>query len=188
MAQALLGGVTVLTGLHPATVSAHFLLSIAIVGGCAALVMRASDAGDGPPVLLVRREVRVLTWVLIATTAALTIVGTLVTGSGPYSGDAASENRYSFDPRVVSWLHADIVVLFLGLLVGLIVAMHVSDAPTAARKAALHLLYASVLQGVLGYVQYFTGEPVGLVLIHLALSTVVWAGALFLLRPQRTRS
>ena len=188
VAQAVIGGVTVLVGLHPVFVSLHFLASMAIVAGCVALVTRATDTGDGRPELLVRREIRVMTWVLIATTALLVFIGTLVTGSGPYSGDAAHENRYSFDPRTLSWLHADLVLLFIGLTVGLILALSVTDAPKRATKAAWHLLGAAVLQGVLGYVQYFTGEPVVLVATHLLLSTVVWVGALFLLRPQRVRA
>lgn len=188
VAQAVIGGITVLVGLHPVFVSLHFLASMAIIAGCVALVTRAADAGDGAPQWLVRREIRVTTWVLIAVTGVLVFIGTLVTGSGPYSGDAATENRYSFDPRTMSWLHADVVLLFIGLTVGLILALHVTDAPERARKAAWHLLALAVLQGVLGYVQYFTGEPVALVAIHLALSTVVWAGALFLLKPQRVRA
>lgn len=187
VAQAVLGGITVLTGLHPATVSAHFLLSIVIVAGCAALVVRAADEGDGAPVWLVRREIRILSWLLIAVTAVMVFLGVLVTGSGPYSGDAAAENRYSFDPRMVSWLHADSVLLFLGLTVGLLIALYVSDAPRRAIKSVWVLLVVSAVQGALGYVQYFTGEPVVLVAVHVLGAVIVWTLALLILAPQRTR-
>ena len=116
-AQAVLGGVTVLTGLHPATVSAHFLLSMVIVAGNVALVVRASDPGDRPIVVLVPSPVRALAWALVAVTSVVVFLGVLVTGSGPHSGDAESENRLFFDPRTISWLHADVVLLFLGLTV-----------------------------------------------------------------------
>ena len=187
VAQAVLGGVTVLTGLHPATVAAHFLLSMAIIAGCTALVVRSGDPGDRPVVLLVRREIRWLTWALVAVSAAVVFVGTIVTGSGPHSGDADAENRFSFDPRTVAWLHADLVLLFLGMLIGLLVALHVTDAPGRARRAAWVLLVVAVAQGVVGYTQYFTGLPIAAVTVHVVGAVVTWVLALLLLAPQRTR-
>ena len=77
VAQAVLGGITVLTGLNPVTVSLHFLLSMGLVAGVVALVARSADAGDGPPQVLVRKEIRALTWMLVAVTAAVVILGTL---------------------------------------------------------------------------------------------------------------
>lgn len=186
-AQAVLGGVTVLTGLHPATVAAHFLVSMVIIAGCTALVVRSGDPGDQPVVMHVRREVRWLTWALVAVSAAVVTVGTIVTGSGPHSGDAEAENRFSFDPRTVAWLHADLVLLFLGLLVGLLVALHVTDAPRAARRAAWLLLVVAIAQGIVGYTQYFTGLPVVSVAIHVVGAVVTWVLTLLLLAPQRTR-
>jgi cytochrome c oxidase assembly protein subunit 15 len=158
-----------------------------IIAGCTALVVRSGDPGDQPVVLLVRREVRWLTWALIAVSAAVVTVGTIVTGSGPHSGDAEAENRFSFDPRTVAWLHADLVLLFLGLLIGLLVALHVTDAPSAARRAAWLLLIVAIAQGVVGYTQYFTGLPVVTVAIHVVGAVVTWVLTLLLLAPQRTR-
>ena len=186
-AQAVLGGITVLTGLHPATVAAHFLVSIAIIAGCTALVVRSGDPGDHPVTLLVRPAIRWLTWALVAVSAAVVVVGTIVTGSGPHSGDADAENRFSFDPRTVAWLHADLVLLFLGLLVGLIVALHVTDAPRRARQAAWLLLAVAIAQGIVGYTQYFTGLPVAAVTVHVIGAVVTWVLTLLLLAPQRTR-
>ena len=185
--QAALGGVTVLTGLHPATVAAHFLVSIAIIAGCTALVVRSGDPGDQPVRLLVRREIRWLTWALIAVSAAVVVVGTIVTGSGPHSGDADAENRFSFDPRTVAWLHADLVLLFLGMLIGLLVALHVTDAPPRARRAGWLLLTVALAQGAIGYTQYFTGLPVITVTVHVIGAVVIWVLTLLLLAPQRTR-
>jgi cytochrome c oxidase assembly protein subunit 15 len=186
-AQAVLGGVTVLTGLHPATVSAHFLLSMAIIAGVVALVVRAGDPGDRPLRPLAPRPVTVLAWVLVAVSAAVVLMGAVVTGSGPYSGDAASENRYSFDPRTVSWLHADVVLLFIGLVVGLIVALAVLRGPAAAQRRTWLLLAVAIMQGALGYTQYFAGEPVALVALHVSGATVMWAVVLFIPSTLRTR-
>ncbi len=134
VAQAVLGGITVLTGLHPATVAAHFLLSMAIIAGVTALVVRSGDSGDRPITWLAPRPVRVLAWLLVATSALVVFLGVLVTGSGPHSGDDSAE-RLGLDPRTISWLHADVVLLFLGLTVGLLVALE-RPAWTAARPDA----------------------------------------------------
>src|SRR5207249_3718346 len=85
-AQAVLGGVSVLTGLNPYVVAGHFLLSMPLVAAALATYERAADAGDGPPLPVVRREVRSLAYVLVAVASVVLVIGTLVTGSGPHSG------------------------------------------------------------------------------------------------------
>jgi cytochrome c oxidase assembly protein subunit 15 len=187
LAQALLGGVTVLTGLNPVTVSFHFLLSMVIVAGNVALVVRASDPGDQPITALVPPLVSRLAWALVAVSAILVILGVLVTGSGPHSGDARSENRFSFDPRTISWIHADAVLLFLGLCVGLLVVLIVIDAPKAAVRRTWLLLVIAGTQGALGYVQYFAGLPGVLVAIHVLGSGLVWITVLFIPSALRQR-
>jgi heme a synthase len=186
-AQAILGGITVLTGLHPLTVSAHFLVSMVIVAGCVALVSRSRDAGDRPILLLVRREVRLLTWALVAVSAAVVFLGVLVTGSGPHSGDAQAEHRFGFDPRTVAWLHADVVLFFLGLLVALLLALRLTDAPRPARRAALVVLAVALAQGSIGYLQYFTGLPILLVGLHVLGAVGLWVAVLLVPATQRSR-
>jgi len=184
--QAVLGGITVLTGLHPLTVGAHFLVSMAIIAGVMALVSRSADAGDQPVTWLVATPVRVLTWLLVAVTAVVVILGVLVTGSGPHSGDAMAE-RLALDPRTVSWLHADVVLLFLGLLIGLLVATALVKAPARLSKRAWLLLGIALTQGLIGYTQYFTGLPELLVIIHVLGAVLVWIAVLALLPALRTR-
>ena len=185
--QAVLGGITVLTGLHPTTVAAHFLVSMAIVAGCVALVTRSGDIGDRPLVLQVRREIRWLTWGLIAVAGLVVLLGVIVTGSGPHSGDADAENRFSFDPRTVAWLHADVVLFFLGLLLALLLALHLTDAPKRGRRAAVIVLIVALVQGLVGYVQYFTGLPIVIVIVHVLGAVVLWVAVLLLPGSQRTR-
>lgn len=187
VAQAVLGGITVLTGLHPATVSAHFLLSMVIVAGNVALVVRSADSGDRPITHLVPQAVSGLAWALVAVSAAVVFLGVLVTGSGPHSGDASSENRFFFDPRTISWLHADVVLLFLGLTIGLLVALTVVHAPGPALRRTWLLLIIAGTQGALGYVQYFTDLPVVLVTIHVLGAGLVWIAVLFIPAALRTR-
>jgi cytochrome c oxidase assembly protein subunit 15 len=187
VAQAVLGGITVLSGLSPVTVSSHFLLSMVIVAGCVALVVRSGDPGDQPITYLVQPLVRRLAWALVAVSAVLVLLGVLTTGSGPHSGDANAETRFSFDPRTISWLHADVVLLFVGLSVGLLIVLIVSQAP---RRAVFHtalLLGIAIAQGLLGYLQYFTGLPVVLVTLHVLGSGLVWILVLFIPSTLRQR-
>ncbi len=186
-AQAVIGGVTVLTGLSPYSVSAHFVASMAIVAGTVALVVRAGDPGDRPVHRLVPRPVGILAWALVAVSALLVLLGVVVTGSGPHSGDASAEHRYPFDPRTVAWLHADVVLLFVGLLVGLLVALAVVRAPRRAVFRTWLLLLIAAGQGLLGYAQYFAGLPELLVMIHVLGATLVWVAVLFVPPALRTR-
>lgn len=166
VAQAVLGGVTVLTHLHPATVASHFLLSMLIVMLSALLVQRAGE-GDAAPTPLVRGEVSLLARVTAGVGAVVLALGTVVTGSGPHSGDAAHPTRFGFDPRSVSWLHADAVMLFLGLVVAVLVAVRLTTAEAGPRRAWTAVLVVTLAQGLVGYTQYFTGLPEAVVAVHM---------------------
>lgn len=187
LAQAVIGGITVLTQLSPFTVSVHFLVSMVLVAASTLLLLRALE-GDGPPRLLVHPAVRLLAVGLAAVTALVLAVGTVVTGAGPHSGDAEEPARYALDPRTVSWLHADLVLLLVGLLVGLLVALHVSPAPAVAKRRGWWVLGVVVLQGLVGYVQYATALPVPLVALHMlgACLLVVAVTALWTSLRERT--
>ncbi|MDT0277796.1 COX15/CtaA family protein [Blastococcus goldschmidtiae] len=177
-AQAALGGVTVLTGLNPWTVAAHFLVSAVLVALATTLWLRSREPGVGRPLL--RRPFVLLVWGIAATTAVVLAIGTVVTGSGPHSGDVpddpdAAPVRMGFDPELVSQLHADAVFLLLGLTIALLVALHATDAPDRVRRAARDLLVVQLAQGVVGYVQYFTELPVALVLLHMLGAVLITA-------------
>ncbi|MGD9955076.1 MAG: heme A synthase [Candidatus Nanopelagicales bacterium] len=186
VAQAVLGGITVLTGLNPLVVGSHFLLSMVIVLLCTMLVHRAAEYADEPVVEAVRREIRIGVHALTFVMAVVVVLGVLVTASGPHAGDAETP-RLGLDPQLISWLHADVVFLALGLLAGLIVALRASRADTydVAHDAVVVLLLMLAQAGV-GYVQYFTGLPWVLVAVHLLGSVLVWwATARLLLRTRR---
>ncbi len=164
--QAVLGGITVLTHLSPATVAAHFLVSALIVVASTVLLVRAQQ-GDGLARPVVRSELVLMGWALAALTAIVVVLGTVVTGSGPHSGDADSPARLGLDPRAMSWLHSDSVLVWFGLLLALLVALRLTDGPRAARRAAVVTLVVGLGQGVIGYVQYATGLPVVAVALHM---------------------
>jgi cytochrome c oxidase assembly protein subunit 15 len=102
------------------------------------------------------------------------VLGTVVTGSGPHSGDPEA-GRTGFDPELVSQLHADVVFLLLGLTVALLVALAATDAPDRLRRAARDLLLVQLAQGLVGYVQYFTDLPIALVLLHMLGAVLITA-------------
>jgi cytochrome c oxidase assembly protein subunit 15 len=188
VAQAVLGGITVLMGLHPLTVAAHFLVSMALIAAAFVLYARGNEAGDGAAVPTVRRELRLVAAVQVAMALAVLTLGTVVTGSGPHSGDADVVVRFQVDPRVVSWLHADVVIAFVGLTVAFWLGARLTAAPVRAQRAALLLLAACVLQGAIGYAQYFSGLPVALVALHMLGACLIWIATLWLLLSTRARA
>jgi len=172
LAQAVIGGITVRVELAPGYVMTHFLVSMLLVTASTILWRRGREA-SGPRVSRVRREVRGGTWLAAVLLYGVVVVGTVVTGSGPHSGDADEPARFGLDPQAVSWLHADLVMAYVGLLVGLVVALRATAAPAAARRASVQLLAATLLQGVVGYTQYFTGLPWALVAIHMGMACLL---------------
>lgn len=163
-AQALIGGVTVLTDLNPWVVSFHLLCSLAIIG-LAVLFLRRLD-GPTPAEPSGPRAVLGLAWAMFAVGWVVLYVGTVVTGSGPHAGDADAP-RNGLDPLQVSQLHADVVFLFVGLAVGLAFALAAVAASEEAVRSVRVLLALLVAQGAIGFVQYFTDLPVLLVGLHM---------------------
>jgi cytochrome c oxidase assembly protein subunit 15 len=184
-AQAVLGGITVHTKLNPWTVMAHFLLSMVLIGTAVVLHRRVQE-GDAPLRSLVRAPLRQLSAALLALTAATLVVGTVVTGSGPHSGDAAAA-RTGFDPAAVSQLHADLVFLLVGATVGMWFALRATGGPSAAVRAAGVLLAVELAQGVVGFVQYFTHLPIAVVAVHLAGACATLVAAVRVVLATRAR-
>jgi cytochrome c oxidase assembly protein subunit 15 len=182
LAQAVLGGITVLTGLNPWTVSAHFLVSMGLIYAAYALWQRSRE-GDGPRRYLVPGSLVWLARSVATAAAAVLVIGTVVTGSGPHSGDEAAA-RTGFDPATVSQLHADAVFLLLGLTIAALLAMR---AVGASSRAVGVLLAVELAQGLIGFVQYFTHLPVLLVALHVIGACAVWIAALGVLFGVRTR-
>lgn len=165
-AQAIVGGITVLTGLNPWVVAFHLLCSMGLIALSSWLVWRHRQR-PGPTRPLVHPLVDRITWALVAVAAVVLVLGTVVTGSGPHSGDAETPARTGFDPRTVSWLHADAVMLFVGLVVAVwLGAKLTARTPGPARAWAL-VLGVTLAQGLVGYVQYLTKLPEALVLAHM---------------------
>jgi heme a synthase len=164
-AQAVIGGITVLTDLNPWTVSLHLLVSMAMV--CVAVVLlQRVDQPDVPATLAVPQGVAWLARAVFLVGWVVLYLGTVVTGSGPHAGDADAP-RNGLEPRAVSQLHTDFVFLMLGLTIATVLVLRAVDAPERLRDAATALLAVELGQGVIGFAQYFSGLPVSLVTLHL---------------------
>ncbi|XVV01411.1 COX15/CtaA family protein [Actinosynnema sp. CA-248983] len=163
--QAVVGGITVLTGLLWWTVSVHFLISMALTW-LAVLLLASLNEGDAPARPLISKNVLRLQVVQAAVLGLLLLAGTFVTAAGPHAGDASTP-RLDVPVDTLSQLHADLLFLFLGMLIALGFVLG-----NQARRAYTILIATVIAQGALGMVQYWTGVPEVLVSIH-----VLGAGA-----------
>ena len=183
-AQAVIGGVSVLTELNPWIVSLHLLVSLAMVCLAATLVRRVGE-GDGPPRLLVPAGAAWLARAVFAAGWVVLYVGTVVTGSGPHAGDAHAP-RNGLNPQALSQLHADVVFLLVGLTVAAAL-VSIVGAPSV-RRAAITLLVVELAQGTIGFVQYFTNLPAALVAFHLLGAALLAAAMTWLVLSVRERT
>ncbi len=169
LAQALLGGITVLTGLYPLTVAGHFLLSMVLIAAAVILHERVRPQTATPPP---STGVQHATTAILVVAAAVLVLGTLVTGSGPHGGDVGAP-RLGLDIRVMAIAHADAVWLLIGLTVAS-VAVTWRSGPPGLRRAIRLLLIVQLAQGAVGYLQYWLGIPPELVSLHIFGAALVW--------------
>ncbi len=176
LAQGLLGGITVWTGLNPWLVAGHFLLSMAVLAAAYALWDRVRrPTGEPGPAL--PPAVRTLAGALVAVAALVLTLGTVVTGSGPHAGDPDTP-RMGFDPETAAQLHADGVFLLVGLSIATWFAVRAVGAPRPAGHAAAVLVGVELGQGVVGFVQYAMHLPALVVGLHMAGACAVWLATL----------
>ncbi len=194
VAQAVVGGFVVLTRLNPAMVALHYLLSSAILAAAVVLHVRAGEP-DGPVVPLVRTDLRVLTGLLVGVTALMLAAGTVVTGTGPLAGTMLGSHghrttvpRFHFPLENVTQMHADIGWFIGALAVAAVIGLRFSAAPRTTVRYGWLVLAGLGAQGVIGYVQYFSHLPAGLVWVHVSTSVVLWIGVLRLYLATRTRT
>lgn len=183
-AQAGLGGITVLTDLNPWVVAGHFMVSAVMVCVATLLVNRVglewrvrSESGtapelvDGPTTSLSRG----LAWVVFVSGWAAVYLGTVVTGTGPHSGDTAAP-RHDFDPLIVTRIHVVPVYIMVAAAVLLMFTVMRQASSQRQRLSTVRVIVVVLLQGLIGYVQHFNGLPILLVLLHmLGAALIVWA-------------
>jgi heme a synthase len=186
VAQAVIGGISVRTDLAPIWVAVHFLVSMVLIAVSFVLWVRAGE-GDGERRLVVRRDLWLAGVVLTSAMAALLMAGTVVTGSGPHSGSADAKHRFPFSPQTTAQFHADLVFLVTGLTVALWFGLRATGASSRLRGYVRDLFLLIMAQGVIGYVQYFTHVPAGLVEVHMLGACLVWVGTWRVLMGMRER-
>lgn len=182
IAQIILGGLVVLSHLNPWLVQGHFVLSMLLVLDAVLLCHRAGlpDPPRDRPVVtpaLLRWG-----WAMVGLAAVVLLTGTLVTGSGPHSGtnrDDLPVRRLPIHVHDAARIHGIAMIAFLGVTIWVLVQLQRHGAPQALRSTGTRLLTVLLLQGAIGYTQYFTGVPPMLVLMHVLGATLVWISVLW---------
>jgi heme a synthase len=186
-AQAVLGGIVVYTDLNPWLVASHFLLSAAIIATTLLLWWRVSEQ----PAVAAPRSGLLLARAVALLAAAVLVIGTVVTGSGPHAGDVekGKVHRIHLATAGLVQLHADAVMVLIGLTVGIVALAYALRLSARVRQATLVLLGVELSQGIIGYTQYFLDVPALLVAAHMLGACLVWLAALrvlLLVEPRAT--
>jgi cytochrome c oxidase assembly protein subunit 15 len=176
LAQIVIGGVVVLTGLHPLSNMAHFLVSMVLVACAYALHKRALVLAKTPFFRITRTYVDRYLIAMVIASAVTIVLGTVVTATGPHAGDENAP-RFGFELRMVVQTHSVFVLLTLALMVMLY--MSIRSLPSGTLRSNLDsamntLVVVTLAQAGVGYWQYFTGVPAGLVALHIAGATAFW--------------
>lgn len=184
-AQVVLGGIVVLTGLHPVANQGHFVLSMVLVANAVVLVRRSQqEPGPLRPVVTNRDER--LVWTLLVMGSVAILTGTVVTGAGPHAGD---ENAPRFDLAITSVARVHGVTVMATLVLCLVLALRFRGATNERKsvQAALEAVLAvGALQATVGYVQYFNDVPAVLVGVHIAGATAFFVSLVHLVLSVRT--
>lgn len=175
-AQAVIGGMTVWSGLNPWVVMLHFMCSAVLVGVATVLVRRAQRPLGALPERIGSPWLTRLGVATLATAYLTVYLGTIVTGSGPHAGDPGSP-RTGFDLASVTQFHVHAVTLLIGLTIGLYIAARALGSPGRVAQAALILLGVELAQGVIGVTQVILDLPELLVGLHMLGAAVLIVAA-----------
>ncbi|MRH87521.1 heme A synthase [Nocardia sp. SYP-A9097] len=188
--QAILGGITVRTGLLWWTVSLHLLASMLMVWLAVLLYAKINEPDDGIETVRAPKPLRLLTGFSAIALAGTLVAGTLVTGAGPHAGDKSIEKpveRLQVEIVTLVHLHAELLVAYLALLIGLACGLAAIGMNKAIRSRLIVLLVLVCSQALVGLVQYFTDVPAALVAIHVGGAAACTAATAALWAAMRTR-
>lgn len=183
LGNAVVGGLAVRGDLHPALVQSHFLLAMAaITFGMVAVERADPERGERErgSFAALPAPIGAALWATVLLTAAAVVTGTVVTGAGPHAGDE-DVRRWGFDISDVARIHSVTVLLAVAAFLALVWVVHRDASRWVQLTSAFSTwLFLAVLQGAVGYFQYFTGVPEMLVGAHLAGATALWAATVHL--------
>ncbi|MEM9513789.1 MAG: COX15/CtaA family protein [Actinomycetota bacterium] len=180
LANGVVGGFAVLGDLHPVLVQSHFVLAmVAIAFGLVAF--RRSGHAPEDRVEPVPGRIRTVFAAIGAMTAVSVVTGTVVTGTGPHAGDEDAR-RFGFDISQVAEIHSVSVLITAAIALGLLIVLQRREPALATRFGGSlgTWMFLVVLQGGIGYVQYFSAVPETLVAAHIAGATAVWVATVLL--------
>lgn len=189
--QAVIGGITVLTGLLWWTVAIHLLVSMSMVWLAVLLYVKIGEPDDGVPTNLVPKPLRQLTIVSAMVLAAVLVTGTLVTGAGPHAGDKSIDApvpRLEVEIVTLVTVHATLLIIYLALLLALGFSLRKVKADRRVIKRLVVLLILVAAQALVGRVQYAIGIPAALVAIHVAGAAACTAATSALWASMRERA
>jgi cytochrome c oxidase assembly protein subunit 15 len=189
--QAVIGGITVLTGLLWWTVAIHLVASMTMVWLAVLLYVKVGEPDDGVSTPVVPKPLRQLTALTAVVLAAQLVSGTLVTGAGPHAGDKSVEQpvpRLQVEITTLVHLHSSLLIAYLALIVGLGFALMAVRAPKPVVLRLWVLLALVGAQGLVGTVQFFTGVPAALVAVHVAGAAACTAATAALWASMRERA
>ena len=180
--QAIIGGISVHLDLRWWAVAVHFLPSMILVAVAAALYMRIAEPDD---VALTRRFPKAASnWAIIAAVALAFVLmtGTMVTGSGPHSGDANAgmDGRLEMDTRMLAYVHAFCLYIYLGATAVSVWILRKAQAPKDALRTATVLIVLILVQWAIGVIQFRMGVPRWTIPAHIGMSSMVVAFTTFL--------
>jgi cytochrome c oxidase assembly protein subunit 15 len=182
LAEAVLGGIVVYTKLNPYLVMVHFLATVAMVGLAAVFVHRSSrHYGAGSGRRLVPRAVLLAARAEVGLLALVLAAGSATTGAAPDAGGAQGQEvakRIPVALRDLAELHSTLAVLLIGLSLGLAVALHALSVPEPVRRGGRILVAVLAAQAGIGYLQYFTHLPAGVVELHELGATALVIGSI----------
>lgn len=188
--QAILGGITVLTGLLWWTVALHLLASMLMVWLAAVLVSKVATPDDGVETVRAPVPLRMLTALSGVALGAVLVAGTLVTGAGPHAGDKSIDRpvaRLEIEITTLVHLHSQLLIGYLALLIGLGFGLYATGITKPVRDRYFVLIGLVLAQALVGVVQYFTDVPAALVAIHVGGAALCTAATAALWAALRTR-
>jgi cytochrome c oxidase assembly protein subunit 15 len=185
LGQVVLGGITVKVHLHPVAVQSHMLVSMLLVANAVVLMIRAGQPDEGRRINAVVPRVRARVRLVMIWTALAIVAGTVVTGTGPHAGD---EKARRFDLAITTVTRVHSLVVWGAVASALLLMWHLRKLPHDRQVLDAPIVawfVAAFAQGAIGYVQYFAGIPAGLVAIHVAGATTLWAVTVWLMCSTR---
>ena len=188
VAQAPLGGITVLLDLHPLAVMSHFLLALVVVALAIVVAIEAWRFDRSAGTMSTPAWLRAAAAAGVAACTVMVVTGAVATASGPHPGDNSDVERLGLQISDTVYVHVRATAVYgIGLLlIGAWLIRARSFVPHAARFA-VWLLAVLLVQMAVGEIQYRNALPWGLVLVHVALAAAIWglsvAVACLLWRP-----